>query len=737
VAARSIRRRWPDETAATLRRAERLLDRRFDLLGYRDLDFGDPVDWHLDPVTGRRAPRVHWSRVPYLDPEAVGDHKVIWELNRHQWLVTLGRAYRATGQERYAAACADHLERWMDQNPPGEGVNWASSLEVAFRSVAWIWTLHLVRDSQRLTPDLFLRLLRHLVAHGRHIEAYLSTWFSPNTHLTGEALGLVYLGALLPRLPEADRWLETGLEILAAELERQVHPDGVYFEHATWYHRYTVDFYLHLLVLSRRHALGVENAVEGPLEKMLDHLMWIARPDGSTPLIGDDDGGRLLFLDARPPGDVRSTLATGAALFGREDLAHVAGKPTAETLWLLGREGLAAYDALETRAPDRTGRGFSDGGFYVTHDGWSRTGSHLVLRCGSPGPLVGHTHADTLSFDLTVHGVPLVVDPGTGSYADPEIRNQLRGALAHNALTLGDEPPAVPDEAPFAWKHLPGGKTEAWHATPRFDFFRGRNDGFRGRGLEAVHVRSLLSLTDDYWVIRDRVEGDVDLPSTLHLQYAAGTELRRAPGGLEAKRTGPDGTEVCLRVLPFGIDRLDRVEGMVSPLYGDVRAAPAAQVVAVARREQEIVTFLVPGGSGLRVDEANDESGQHWRLRDEGGDVVDQLILGGTSGASAGGGLTSDFEWTWIRWKASTRLPREIVLVDGTSLGLEGVEVIRTEGTLPWFTLRLEDGGRVWVSAPAGARFRLHVPGKVPVNIDASPVTEEKGVSIPTREENP
>jgi len=61
---------------------------RFDLLGYRALSFGDPIDWHLDPVAGVRAPRVHWSRLP-LQPAVIGDCKVVWELNRHQWLVTL------------------------------------------------------------------------------------------------------------------------------------------------------------------------------------------------------------------------------------------------------------------------------------------------------------------------------------------------------------------------------------------------------------------------------------------------------------------------------------------------------------------------------------------------------------------------------------------------------------------------------------------------------------------------
>ena len=44
----------------------------------------------LDPVLGPRAAEF-WSTVPYLDPSS-GDHKIIWELNRHQHLLVLGRA---------------------------------------------------------------------------------------------------------------------------------------------------------------------------------------------------------------------------------------------------------------------------------------------------------------------------------------------------------------------------------------------------------------------------------------------------------------------------------------------------------------------------------------------------------------------------------------------------------------------------------------------------------------------
>ena len=91
---------------------------RFDLLGFRDLSFGDPIDWLADPVADRRSPSVHWSRVPFLNYESVGDHKVVWELNRHQYLAALGQAYWYTGRDAYAATFAEHVGAWMDANPP-------------------------------------------------------------------------------------------------------------------------------------------------------------------------------------------------------------------------------------------------------------------------------------------------------------------------------------------------------------------------------------------------------------------------------------------------------------------------------------------------------------------------------------------------------------------------------------------------------------------------------------------
>jgi hypothetical protein len=86
-------------------------------------------------------------RIHCLDFSRVGDHKVIWKLNRHQHLILLGQAYTLTGVTDYASEISRQLESWIEANPFQEGINWTSALEVAIRAPSWICVLHLAGES--------------------------------------------------------------------------------------------------------------------------------------------------------------------------------------------------------------------------------------------------------------------------------------------------------------------------------------------------------------------------------------------------------------------------------------------------------------------------------------------------------------------------------------------------------------------------------------------------------------
>ena len=139
--------------------------------------------------------------------------------------------------------------------------------------------------------------------------------------------------------------------ILAEQAERQILDDGVYFEQSTCYQRYTAEIYLHALILAARSGSAFPESVAERVQRLLDFLLWTAHPQGSMPMLGDADGGGCCRWPGGRPTICAGCSATAAAWFGRADYAKAAGGRVApETLWLLGPDGLEAFDRLRARA---------------------------------------------------------------------------------------------------------------------------------------------------------------------------------------------------------------------------------------------------------------------------------------------------------------------------------------------------------------------------------------------------
>jgi hypothetical protein len=593
--------RWPEEVLRVLAGADRSLAGRFDLLGYTDLSFGDPVDWHRDAVAGRRAPLVHGSLLDPLDTASVGDSKVVWELNRHQWMVELGQAYSLTRDERYAEAFALHLRDWCAANPVGRGINWSSSLEAAMRLMAWCWALVLFRSSNVLDPELFLVLRRSIQDHASHVDRYLSHYFSPNTHLTGEALGLFYAGTLFPELPRARRWRDRGAAILVRELERQVLRDGVYFEQSTCYQRYTVEIALHFLILCGRAGIVVPRSLVDRVAAMLDFLVAVRRPSGDVTPIGDSDGGWLLPLARRRSGDFRGVFAVAAVWFGRADYAWAAGsRPQPELLWMLGPSGLSELERIRPAPPaGRASRLFAEGGYAVMREGWDARSHHLVFDVGplAPSGSGGHAHADLLSIQCAAFGEPFLVDAGTGTYADQTWRAFFRGTAAHNTVTV-DGASQAECVGPFGWAKRPVARLRQWVSTEAIDFADAEHDAFAALPDPVRHRRRVLFVKPRYWVIVDDLLATqrhrVDLrfqfgEALVSLEPDGWTRAESGGRGLLLRSFAGEPLEVRLRR-----GSRDPMEGWISTDYGRCQPAPALVCAATARLPLRVMTLLLP-----------------------------------------------------------------------------------------------------------------------------------------------
>ena len=597
-----LRERLPGSAQCIVAAADRALEKRFDLLGYRDLYFGDPIDWHLDPVAKRQAPLRHWTLLDPLDVAVVGDSKVVWELNRHQWLVGLGQAYRLTGDERYARMFADTIRDWLRANPPGMGINWTSSLEAAFRLISWCWALALFRGSAVLTTDLRAALVGGIAAHAARVERYLSYYFSPNTHLTGEALGLFYAGTVFPSMPAARRWRRLATDILIHEAGRQILPDGVYMEQATCYQRYTAEIYLHFVTLAKRNGFAVPDGVIQRLEHLLDALLVLRRPDGSLPQIGDADGGWLLPLEPRRPDDGRGVFGPAAVVLNRGDYAWASDSLTSEVAWLLGTGGVQRFAALEAAPPAQSpSRLLFDGGYAVMRSDWGREADQIIFDVGPLGCRIsgGHGHADLLSLQCSFRGQPYVIDPGTFRYgADGGWRSHYRGTAAHSTVDIDSAGQAVP-RGPFQWASRPAAHLVRWESTEHRDVAVGEHRAYGRLADPVIHRRQVILEKGRHCIVVDDLDGRAEHRVDLRFQFAPMSVTLDAGLWARAVRNAGAGVIVhALATVPLKASLLegetDPRQGWISSHYGDHQPAPLLLYSTVARLPVRIITLLIP-----------------------------------------------------------------------------------------------------------------------------------------------
>ncbi|HEY3488160.1 MAG TPA: alginate lyase family protein [Gammaproteobacteria bacterium] len=628
--------RMPIARTQILAAADDICLGRFNLLGYQRLYCGDPPDWHLDPVSRRRAPLLHWSRIDPLDAGSIGDSKLIWELSRHQWFIHLGQAYRYTGDERYAEKFAVSIQGWLNANPPGMGINWTSSLEVAFRLIAWSWALFLLRESKALSATLVGEIIGSIRIHARHIERYLSYYFSPNTHLTGEALGLFYAGVIFPELEGASRWRTLGRRILLEQLDRQIFKDGVYFEQSTCYQRYTVEIYLHFLILAARHGVDVPAAVGEKVQQMLDFLLTLNRPDGSLSQIGDADGGSLLPLVRRKTEDCRGVFAVAATFFHRSDYAWAAGAVTPEVLWLLGPSSLKAFDSLLPAPPAMpASRLFAQGGYAVMRNDWDRHAHRLIFDVGPLGCPVsaGHGHADLLSIQCDLFGEPCLVDPGTHCYtADSEWRDYFRSTAAHNTITVDGLNQAVPD-GPFKWRQRPSARLRRWVSTANFDLADAYHDAYEILPDPVTHRRRVLFVKPRYWVIVDDLAGNAEHRIDLRFQFAPMKVTFNSDGWVVGRKS--TGQECRLLVSATAVLQSKLVQGnpepaqgWIAPDYGRREPAPMLIYSTETRLPLRIVSLLFPADNPFNASPAVAVSMGHSRLNIVFKDKLETIHIG-------------------------------------------------------------------------------------------------------------
>ena len=433
--------------------ADQILEHRFPLLG-GTVETGAKIEWRKDYASGLQTGTGYFRFIPYLDPTRAGDHKNIFELNRHQHLVLLAQAGLFSGKNKYWKELNAQLDSWFAQNPYGRGINWTSSLEVALRSLSWIWLLHLGRD--QFDAESRKKLIQGLFQHGIHLENNLSVGGDPGLHLLGEAVALHAIGTLFPAWTESGRWSALGASVVAQEAERQIGSDGAHFEQSTYLHLYALDMLLFHAVLCE------SNLYKAKLAKMAEYLESVLGPARCLTPFGDEDGGRFFHPFGRHDHYGRATLGACAQLL-KMDFAHDLEDLAEQAAWWLGPKALLEPAAAEARGS----RLFRDVGMASLLSG----GAHIMMDAGPFGPAAAaHSHADSLSITLRRGAEEILIDSGTFTYVgDMAERNYFRGTGAHNTVRIDHRDQAEP-HGPFGWSDVPNVKIIGFESTEVEDY---------------------------------------------------------------------------------------------------------------------------------------------------------------------------------------------------------------------------------------------------------------------------
>lgn len=606
--------------------ADTICQHTFDLLGSGPVNLGSDIDWHRDFKTGFSwNPGKYYLKTCdyvscYLDKEIPADVKVPWELSRFQHIITLGKAYRYTSDNRYAEEYISETEHWIRKNPVGLGVNWACTMDVAIRAVNWIWGIYLFVPHLMKNDNFRLKLASNLFLHGRHIRSHLEDGPVRGNHFLSDIVGLVYLGIFFKHTQEGKNWRDFGIQTLIHEMMNQVTDEGVDYEGSINYHFLTTELFLSSTILCIRNGITFPEEYLQRLGKMVDFIAHYIKPDGLAPQIGDNDDGRLHILSQYTGWNRRdhtNILSTAGILFSRRDLIDLAGGMAEDTCWLCTclmdgdllsryRDGKVDHSSRPEKNAFITtsllSNQYPKGGYHILR---SRD-NYMIVDTIPPTSPLGHKHNSRLSFELAVKGKTILVDPGAYIYtADKNMRNQFRSTATHNTIVIDNtEQNTIKPQELFSIGTEAHVTINRWDSVDDWDILDAEHDGYTRLPEPVIHRRIIyFNKTEGYWGIRDQVSGVGNHRCEMFFHFAP-MDIRRHsqdPGCFIIH--DPEGTTgpTVLLVKTSQTAEFDLSAGWISYSYGTKIPAPVLKVSVGCRVPVSFETIIYPQSSNLDI----------------------------------------------------------------------------------------------------------------------------------------
>ena len=513
--------------------------------GYQpSFNYGEDIDWKFWPVK---------------------DNELRWQLHRHKWFTPMGRAYRVSGDEKYAVEWTRQYIDWIRKNPyEGDKENFRFAwrpLEVSHRLQDQPLQFQLFIDSPAFTAEF---LTEFLVNYHRHAEHIMGHYSKQGNHLLFEAQRMICAGTFFPEFLKASAWRESGVEILNREIGVQVYDDGGQYELCPHYHHASIEIFVKALEVADIN--GFRNVFPqsyiDTIEKMIMFYANISYPDYMNPC----------FSDAR-------LLTKKGMINNYKAWAHLFPENQAIKYW--------ATEGAEGTAPESLSKGYLTSGFFVFRNGWDMESTQMIVKAGPPA--FWHNQPDNGTFELWYKGKTLFADSGSYVYAgDGEVmqwRNWFRQTSSHNTLTLNHKNIEATDSKTLLWK--PEGNVQILVT---------ENQSYE----KLKHRRSIFFVDGKYFVIVDEAVGSAKGTVNLHYQMPRG-KCTSSKTTMEFATMADDGVNVKLKCFgPDGME-IEKLDGWLSTTYMKKVKRPhfSFNVKKPDNKPVRYITVIMPGEGAI------------------------------------------------------------------------------------------------------------------------------------------
>ena len=373
------------------------------------------------------------------------------------------------------------IDRFIEDEIAGQARNEGSMAmdpyPIALRSINWI--KFFCKYPETAKKDRLDSLYSQVRLLERKLEYHLLA-----NHLLEDAYGL-YIGATYFG---DERLMKKASRLLIEQLEEQILPDGAHYEQSPMYHCIMLDRLLDCINISchtadKCHTDRTDHTdrLSAYAERMLGHLESIVWKDGSIPLLNDAAYG----IAPMP-----------AEIF---DYARRLG-----LTWLAIPMKECGYRKM---ASDRMEAIVDVGNITATYQ-------------------PGHTHADSLNYELRIDGKPFVVDTGISTYNKNERRQQERSTIAHNCVS--------PDgrNSSEVWGGFRVGRRCHTDLTDLTDEIAGqaRNEVVASHNGFGKACKRRFEMTNEGFVVEDWYDGEA--VSYVHLAENADSDRIKVEGAI-------------------------------------------------------------------------------------------------------------------------------------------------------------------------------------------------------------